>query len=36
VVEQVRAAADGVEVIPLDTADDVPDRVFIAPLPQRH
>lgn len=35
-VEQVRAAADGVEVIPLDTADDVPDRVFIAPLPQRH
>ncbi|WP_125255193.1 hypothetical protein [Brevundimonas fluminis] len=36
VVEQVRAAADGVEVIPLDTADGVPDRVFIAPLPQRH
>jgi hypothetical protein len=36
VVEQVRAAAANVEVIPLDTPDDLPDRVFIAPLPQRH
>jgi uncharacterized protein related to proFAR isomerase len=36
VVEQVRSAADTVEVIPLETPDDVPDRVFVAPLPQSH
>ena len=35
-VEQVRAAAAGVEVIPLETPEDVPDRVFIAPLPSGH
>ncbi|MBU1326418.1 MAG: hypothetical protein KJ676_14400 [Alphaproteobacteria bacterium] len=36
VVEQVQAAANDVEVIPLDTPDDVPDRVFIAPLSPGH
>lgn len=36
VVEQVQAAADNVEVIPLDTPGDAPDRVFIAPLSPGH
>lgn len=36
VVEQVQAAADDVEVIPLDTPDGVPDRVFIAPPSPGH
>ena len=36
VVARVQAVADDVEVIPLETPDDVPDRVFIAPLPPKH
>ena len=36
VMEQVQAVAHDVEVIPLETPEDVPDRVFITPLPQKH
>ncbi len=30
-VAEVQAAAPDAEIIPLDTPDDVPDRIFIAP-----
>ncbi|HEV2081440.1 MAG TPA: hypothetical protein VGR32_03195 [Brevundimonas sp.] len=36
VMKQVQAEARDMEVIRLETPDDMPDRVFIAPLPQRH